>query len=84
MVAHREAQHGHGGGDERRGEPRLAELDRGDELPELLAERLAEVERLAGDDEEREDAGRGARDGEHGGGCRGDVERDVELAPLRG
>ena len=84
VVAHGEAQHGHGGGDERGGEPRLPELDRGDELPELLAERLAEVEGLARDDEEREDAGRGARDREHGGGCRGDVEGDVELAPLRG
>ena len=83
VVAHREAQHRDGGGDEGGGEPRLAEGDRRDELAELLAELGAEGERLAGDDEEREDAGGGAGDGEHGSGCRGDVEGEVELAALR-
>ncbi len=84
LVAHGEAQHRDGGGHERGREPCLAERDRGDELSELLPEDVGELECLARDDEEREDPGGGARDGEHRSGCRGDVEGRVVFASLRG
>ena len=84
VVAHREAEHRDRRRDERRREPGLPELDRRDELAELLAEQVAEVERLAGHEQEREEARRRARDRHHGSGCRGHVEREIELALLRG